>query len=110
MKEIQRKRSVIRRIGLTAMLLLFAWFFRWNLDQVTTVYAANVVFSMNEASPEEGTYLLNTDIEGGYIENSGVRLYYQIYGAKDNHEVAISGYSYSGLGEVSLTLPGYINH
>lgn len=110
MREFQIKRSVIRYIGLTAAILFLALFFRWNLNQVTTVYAANVVFSVDEASPEDGTYLPNTEIEGGYIHNSGVTLYYQIYGTKDSRTVAISGYSYSGVGEVRVTLPGYISH
>lgn len=90
--------------------LLFALFFRWNLDQTITAHAADVIFSMDVLNPEPGTYLANTDIEGGYIQNSGMTLYYQIYGARENRQVAISGYSYSGSGDVSLTLPGYISH
>lgn len=110
MREFQMKRSVIRSIGWVATLLLLALFFRWNLDQTVTVHAANVIFSMEPSSPETGVYLPNTDIESGYIQNSGITLYYQIYGAREKRQVAISGYSYSGIGEVSITLPGYISH
>ena len=106
MREIQTKRSVIRYLGMAAAILFLAWFFRWNLEQTMTVYA----FSQSETSPAEGTYLSNTDIEGGYIQESGMTLYYQIYGIRENREVAISGYSYSGQGAMTLTLPGYIKH
>ncbi len=109
MKEFQMKRSVIRYFGLAVTVLLLALFFHWNLDQTITVHAANVMFSTDQSNPETGIYLANTDIESGYIENSGMRLYYQIYGARENRQVAISGFSYTG-GDVSLTLPGYISH
>lgn len=106
MRELQRKRSVTGYLGLVATLLLLGLFFRWNLDQTITVYA----FSQSATSPAEGTFLPNTEIEGGYIQESNITLYYQIYGAKDNREVSISGYSYSGQGSVTLNLPGYIAH
>ena len=108
MREFEAKRSVTRYLGLLATMLLLALFFRWNLGQTITVYA----FSQSETSPAEGTYLANTDIEGGYIYDSdtGLTLYYQIYGSKENQEVAISGYSYSGQGSLRLTLPAYISH
>lgn len=109
-KRLQIKRSVIRSIGMAAAALLVVLFFHWNLDQTITVHAEEIAFPMGELSPAVGTYLPGTEIEGGYIENSGMRLYYQIYGARENLQVSISGYNYSGSGNVSLTLPGYISH
>ena len=106
MRELQIKRSWIRCLGVVAGLLLFALFFHWNLNQTITVHA----FEKDRAY--DGTYLPNTDIEGGYIEDSsaGITLYYQIYGPKENRQVSISGYIYAGQGRLKLELPGYIKH
>lgn len=107
-KQFQIERSVLRSIGMVVAVLLFTLFFRWNLNQTVTVHAESIVFS----SSVDGTYLVGTDEskEGGYIEDSGLTLYYQIYGDKKDLKVAISGYSYSGSGDVSLTLPSHITH
>lgn len=106
MREFYKNRTVIRYFGMAVMILFLILFFRWNLGQTMTVYA----FSKDE--PVTGEYLENTGIEGGRIYDSGTgfTLYYQIYGAKENLQVAISGYSYSGLGACTLDLPGYISH
>ena len=74
------------------------------MNQTVTVYAA---FKQDKDNAPGGKYLNNTGIEGGYIEDSGIRLYYEVCGTG---EVAISGYSYNGTGDFKLTLPGYIKH
>lgn len=109
MRAFQMKQSIfIRAIGLVAALLLFGLFFRWNLNQTVTVHA----FVQDEAGAPEGVVTPDTQIEGGMItdSDSGIVLYYQIFGSKENHEVAISSYSYSGMSRISLSLPGYIKH
>lgn len=110
MREIQIKRSWIRLIGLSATILLLALFWRWDLNRPVTAYA----FSQDYNTPADGNALDNTSIEGGYIQetdqNSTITLYYQVYGAKENHQVAISGYSYSGQGSLDLRMPAYIRH
>ena len=104
MREFQMRQWALRTFGLVATLLLFVLFWRWNLNQTVTVYAA---FNRDKDNAPEGKYLNNTGIEGGYIEDSGIRLYYEVCGTG---EVAISGYSYNGTGDFKLTLPGYIKH
>lgn len=110
MREIQMKRSWIRLFGWAVMILLLALFWRWNLNRPITAYA----FSQDYNTPADGTMLDNTSIEGGYIketdQNSTITLYYQVYGAKENQQVAISGYSYSGSGALDLRMPAYIRH
>ncbi len=108
MKELLKKRMLVQGCGFLITVFLLAVFMHWNLDQTVPVYA----FSQDVTNPETGTDLGNTDIEGGSITEpgSGMTLYYQIYGAKDNLQVSISGYSYSGQGAVTLRLPGYISH
>lgn len=103
-----RQSTFIHVIGLTAALLLFGLFFRWNLNQTVTVHA----FAQDEAGAPVGTVISGTAIEGGMITDTdtGIVLSYQIYGLKENHEVAISGYEYPSLGGISLSLPGYIKH
>lgn len=104
MREFQMESRTVRIVGLVATLLLLLLFWRWNLNQTVPVYAA---FNQDRESAPDGTYLNNTGIEGGYIQDSGITLYYEVCGAG---QVAISGYSYSGSGDFQLTLPGYIKH
>ena len=110
MREIKMKRLWIRLFGLTTTILLLALFWRWGLSRPVTAYA----FSQDFNTPAVGTALDNTSIEGGYIQEtdqySTITLYYQIYGEKENLQVAISGYSYSGQGSLDLRLPAFIRH
>lgn len=108
MRQTALKRNLTTYIGLAATLLLLGLFFRWNLNHALTVYA----FSENE--PVQGTDIFkDNEIEGGHTvadSDTGVILYYQIYGEKANHQVYISSYSYTGNSNITLRLPGYILH
>ena len=103
MREFQIKRPVLRYFGLAVTMLLLILFWRWNLDRTITVYA----FGQDANSAPDGTYMVNSGIEGGTIEESGMKLYYEVCGER---QVSISGYSYTGQGDYKLVLPGYINH
>lgn len=103
MREHEIKRPVLRYVCLAVTLLLFVLFWRWNLDRTVTVYA----FGQEAGNAPDGTYMVNSGIEGGTIEESGIRLYYEVCGPR---QVSISGYSYTGEGECKLVLPGYIKH
>lgn len=108
MREFITNRTIIRFFELAAAVLLLSLFFRWNLVQTVTAYA----FAQDDTTEEPGTYMPGTDIEGGsiYESDTGITLYYQIYGNRDNGQVAISGYRYNGQSNVKLYLPRYISH
>lgn len=106
MRIKEMKKSVIDAVGLVMFLFVLAVLLRWNLNQTITAYA----FSQTDAI--QGTMLDNTEIESGYIvdADTGITLYYQIHGEKEDRQVAISGYKYEGQERITLYLPAYIMH
>ncbi len=108
MRETVLKRNLTTYIGLAATLLLLGLFFYWDLSHALTVHA------FSDTEPVQGTVRFEeNEIEGGYTvpdSDTGIILYYQIFGNKENHEVYISNYSYSGNNPVVLHLPSFIRH
>ena len=103
----QRKTSVIKCFGLAATLLLLSLFGWWNAQHIRPVYAAGLDTDQELAGHPLDT---GTTVEGGRTDMnaSGFIFHYQIFGNKDNHEVAISGYEYNGQVEQDLILPATI--